>query len=87
MCLKARVALAGMSPSDFLQGQNYVHWALWIVRELGPDTYVNLTYSRGHRVSQDEPARQPREVEQAVDAFHAAGLIQFDREPRFVRPF
>jgi putative pyruvate formate lyase activating enzyme len=61
----------------------------WIGRELGPETYVNLMaqYHPAGRVAGTEYPEinrsiSPSELEQAVDAFHSAGLSRLDREPR-----
>ncbi len=66
----------------------------WIRHELGLETYVNVMgqYHPAGRVSDAEYPEinrtvTPREVEQAVDAFHNAGLSRLDREPKFVRRF
>ena len=64
----------------------------WIGRELGPKTYVNLMaqYHAAGRVGDAEYPEinrcvSPSELEQAIEAFHSAGLTRLDREPMFVQ--
>jgi len=64
----------------------------WIGRELGSETYVNLMaqYHPAGRVSDTAYPEinrcvSPSELEQAIDAFHSAGLTRLDREPTFVQ--
>jgi len=59
----------------------------WIVRELGSDTYVNLMaqYHPACRVSETEYPEINRcitqsEFRQALDSFHAAGLVWLDSD-------
>ena len=62
----------------------------WIGRELGSETYVNLMaqYRPSGRVSDTAYPEinrciSPSELEQAIEAFHSAGLTRLDREPTF----
>jgi putative pyruvate formate lyase activating enzyme len=76
-------------PSEVAGTQEIIDW---IGRELGPETYVNLMaqYHPAGRVSDTECPEinrcvSPSEVEQAIDAFHSAGLGRLDREPTVVQ--
>lgn len=60
----------------------------WTVRELGADTYVNLMaqYHPACRVGETEYPEINRcitgkELRQALDEFHAAGLVRLDSDP------
>ncbi|HYB76867.1 MAG TPA: radical SAM protein [Candidatus Bathyarchaeia archaeon] len=64
----------------------------WIGRELGPETYVNLMvqyHPAGRVVDTEYPeinrCVSPSELEQAIEAFHSAGLTRLDREPTVVQ--
>ena len=64
----------------------------WIGRELGSTAYVNLMaqYHPAGKVTGKEYPEinrciSPSELEQAIEAFHSAGLTRLDREPTFVQ--